>query len=204
MGPPRRRRGGPTPALATARERHRRGARYCLPLAYASAPRHPSALRPPPSASQPRRRLPWTSLAPSPFPSCSCEKVSGTKRGDSGTPASLRSVRAGCCPEGCLSAIQRHFPLGYTTQRDELASPAHAGKTETLSTSLEGRSGIYRLGFQSMQVPGLPTDLIFGSASVMQTVGPVRTQVVTIKQQPGFEPVLRSRCRIMRSVTGCL
>jgi hypothetical protein len=81
------------------------------------------------------------------------------------------------------------FPQGSPTQRQDLASPAQAGENETLSTSLEGRSGIYRLGFHSMEVPGLPTDVMVGSASVMQTVGPVRTQVVTIKQQPGLGPV---------------
>lgn len=52
-----------------------------------------------------------------------------------------------------------------------------------------GHHAVYRLGYLSMEVPGLPGILRLGDVSVSQVMGPLETQKTTIVQKPGFSPV---------------
>lgn len=52
-----------------------------------------------------------------------------------------------------------------------------------------GLRAVYRLGYLSMEVPGLPNVLRLGDVFVSQITGPLETQITTIVQEPGLSPV---------------
>jgi hypothetical protein len=52
-----------------------------------------------------------------------------------------------------------------------------------------GVPGVFRIGFASMQVLGMPDELQVGRVKVRNTIGPAETQRTTVLQKPGFEPV---------------
>lgn len=56
-------------------------------------------------------------------------------------------------------------------------------------SAMEGRSGTYRLVFQSMPVPGLPDEVHIGQVRIRQMDGPLWTQRTHITQQPGWRPI---------------
>jgi hypothetical protein len=59
-----------------------------------------------------------------------------------------------------------------------------------------GQRVVYRLGFQSMEIEGMPAEVRIGRVTVHQTIGPVKTQRTDVVQQPGiplvFDKVMRT------------
>ena len=65
----------------------------------------------------------------------------------------------------------------------------HAKARDAISRQIElsgfeGLSAEYRLGFQSMDVPGFPDEMRFERVRILQTQGPVYTQWTDVVQQP--------------------
>jgi hypothetical protein len=56
-------------------------------------------------------------------------------------------------------------------------------------SGLIGHSGLYRMAFRAMEVPGFPDNLRIGPAELVQARGPIWTQRTHIRQQPGWRPV---------------
>jgi hypothetical protein len=63
-----------------------------------------------------------------------------------------------------------------------------------------GRRVVYRLGYQSMEVEGLPDEITVGPVTVHQVIGPVRTQRTDLVQQVGvpliFDKVMHTGVEI--------
>ena len=77
-------------------------------------------------------------------------------------------------------------PSSSGFRRADLFSPS--GVDEQITAALTGREAVYRLGFASMQVTGMPARLNIGRVSVEHVIGPVESQQTTIVQEPGFQP----------------
>ena len=88
------------------------------------------------------------------------------------------------------------FPQGAPLGRAEVAGPPQTStEGRSVWSTFEGKEGKYRLGLRSMAVPGLPDEMVIGSAKISQAVGPVRTQVVDIQQHPGQRPTFEKKMR---------
>jgi hypothetical protein len=83
------------------------------------------------------------------------------------------------------------FPESPFTDRDEERSRPGDSPTEPRlpeRAGLEGLPATHRVIFRAMAVPGFPDELLVGPIRITQTQGPVRTQVTSVRQEPGLRP----------------
>lgn len=57
-----------------------------------------------------------------------------------------------------------------------------------LPRMLEGQQAVFRVGFNSMSIPSLPSGIQIGRVIIDQVEGPVTTQVTVVDQRPGWRP----------------
>jgi hypothetical protein len=84
-------------------------------------------------------------------------------------------------------------PRQYGMAPSARAAGETVGSEPGVREMVEGRRGEYRVVFKAMRIPGLPSDISIGNATINQTEGPIWTQRTTIRQSPGWRPIYEKR-----------
>jgi hypothetical protein len=100
-------------------------------------------------------------------------------------------------------------PESQTTEPPESQTRGFATpEQEQIAKELAGFTGVYRLGFRSMFVDGMPERVAFAGAVFLYTTEPVITNRTTIIQQPGLALAWRKRreenVELARDVPKCI
>lgn len=103
-----------------------------------------------------------------------------TMSNDPDDPRDLSDPFQGATPTDVVAAV----PTPSDSPRVTEAGPTSGEQARV--TAFIGRPALYRMAFAAMPVPGFPSEVRIGSARVIQTPGPVRTQRTYVLQRPGW------------------